>query len=366
MVKTKVGRGFSDNLESAMEEATKDFVKPKLILYYTSKKRFESFSKLLSEKFHDCIIIGCSAYKEICKYGLTNGALLAMSFEDGIECYASVIKDIDKYPIKYIQDVQDCIAEFQDTDNTICLEFCVGTTNSEEKVLSTINSLLSVYNIPLLGGSSADDGEFKTTYVGLNGSSYTNACVFALIKNLNGRIKIYKENIFKNTENIFTATKVDLKKRIVHELNGKPCAEVLSDTLNIPIDKLSTALSTHPLGRIVGNNVYISANKNIIDNKSISYYSRIYKNSQVMILEPDNYREVFNSTISTILKDFNHISCSIVINCVARTMLFEKENFAEPFAKQLGKLGTYIGFASHGEQINEHHFNQTMVIGVFE
>ncbi|WPC39410.1 FIST N-terminal domain-containing protein [Clostridium sp. JS66] len=149
MVKTKVGRGMSDDLEIALDEATKDFVNPKLIIYYTSKSRFEQFSKLLYNKFPNYVIIGIYVYEEICKYGLTNGALLAMSFEEGIECFAGVIEDIDKYPVKYIQKVQDCISKLGAVSNTICLEFCVGTTNSEKKVLSTINSLLHVYDIPL-------------------------------------------------------------------------------------------------------------------------------------------------------------------------------------------------------------------------
>ncbi|AKN30909.1 hypothetical protein Ccar_08665 [Clostridium carboxidivorans P7] len=366
MVKTKVGRGMSDDLEIALDEATKDFVNPKLIIYYTSKSRFEQFSKLLYNKFPNSVVIGSSAYKEIYKYGLTNGALLAMSFEEGIECFAGVIEDIDKYPVKYIQKVQDCISKLGDASNTICLEFCVGTTNSEEKVLSTINSLLHVYDIPLLGGTSADDGEFQTTYVGLNGKAYNNNCVFVLVKNLNGKIKIYQENIFRKTQHSFIATKVNAKQRIVYELDEKPCAEVLAKSLNVSVNNLPELFSTHPLGRIVGDNLYISANKNLVDNKAVSYYSRIYKNSKVVLLEPDDYRQVLKSTISKIKNDFNHISCAIVVNCVARTMFFEQEGFAEEFAKELGQLGTYIGFACHGEQMNDYHFNQTMLIGVFE
>lgn len=366
MIKTKVGRGISNNLQTALDDATKDFINPKLIIYYTSKDRFKEFSKLLYNKFPNAIVIGCSAYKEICKYGLTNGALLAMSFEDGIECFADVISDIDKYPVKYIQRVQNSISKLKDTTNTICLEFCVGTSNSEEKILSTINSLLDVYNIPLIGGTSADNGEFQTTYVGLNGKIYTNDCVFVVIKNLSGKIKIYQENIFKKTNHSFIATNVNAKKRIVYELNEKPCAEVLAKSLNVPVNRLEQSLGTHPLGRIVGNNLYISANKNVLDNNAVSYYSRIYKNSKVVLLEPDDYRKVLKSTISKIKSDFNHISCAIVINCVARTMFFEQEGFAEEFAKELGDLGTYIGFACHGEQMNNYHFNQTMVVGVFE
>lgn len=78
MVKTKIGRGKSSDLEQALAEATKDFINPKLIIYYTSKSRFEEFSKLLYNKFPNSLLIGSSAYKEICKEGLTNGALLAM------------------------------------------------------------------------------------------------------------------------------------------------------------------------------------------------------------------------------------------------------------------------------------------------
>ena len=366
MVKTKVGRGISNNLQEAVNEATKDFVNPKLIIYNTSKGRFEEISKLLYNKFPNSIVVGASTYKEICKDGITNGALLAMSFEGGIECVANVIEEIDKYPVKYIQRVQNSISKLNDTDNTVCLEFCVGTTNSEEKVLSTINSLLHVYDIPLFGGTSADDGEFKTTYVGLNGKVYSNDCVFLLIKNLGGKIKIYQENIFKKTKHSFIATKVNARQRTVYELDGKPCAEVIAKSLDIPVSKIDKLFATHPLGRIIGDELYISANKNLIDNKAVSYYSRIYKNSKVVILEPDDYKEVFKSTISKIKSDFNHISCGIVINCVARTMLFEKDGFVEKFASELGGLGNYIGFACHGEQMNDYHFNQTMVIAVFE
>ena len=152
----------------------------------------------------------------------------------------------------------------------------------------------------------------------------------------------------------------------MYELNKRPCAEVLAESLNVPVSRLKDLFDTHPLGRTVGKDLYISANKNLIDNRAISYYSRIYKNASVVLLEPDNYREVLKSTITKIKNDFHHISCAIVVNCVARTMFFEQENFAEKFASELGQLGNYIGFASYGEQIDDYHFNQTMVVGVFE
>jgi len=42
--------------------------------------------------------------------------------------HKDVIEEIDKYPVKYIQRVQNWISKLNDTENTVCLEFCVGTT----------------------------------------------------------------------------------------------------------------------------------------------------------------------------------------------------------------------------------------------
>lgn len=49
----------------------------------------------------------------------------------------------------------------------------------------------------------ADIDCFVTTYVGRGGKVYSNRCVFVLIKSLNGKIKLYQENIFKKTNHIF-------------------------------------------------------------------------------------------------------------------------------------------------------------------
>ena len=39
----------------------------------------------------------------------------------------------------------------------------------------------------------------------------------------------------------------------------------------------------------------------------------------------------------------------------------------ETFARSMGSaLGNYVGFGGYGEQLREQHFNQTMILAVFE
>ena len=87
----------------------------------------------------------------------------------------------------------------------------------------------------------------------------------------------------------------------------------------------------------------------------------------MVLLEPDDYRAVIKQTISKIKKDIPSPSFAIMVNCLARSLLFEQDHYLDSFAKEMGSaLGNYIGFAGYGEQLKQQHFNQTMILAVFE
>jgi hypothetical protein len=87
----------------------------------------------------------------------------------------------------------------------------------------------------------------------------------------------------------------------------------------------------------------------------------------MVLLEPDDYREVLRRTREQVKRDIPNPSLTIMIHCLARSILFEKDGYLNDFAKEMGNtLGNYIGFAGYGEQLNQQHFNQTMVLAVFE
>jgi hypothetical protein len=112
------------------------------------------------------------------------------------------------------------------------LEFSTAKGKSEELVLDTFVSILEPLNIPVFGGNAGvEDG--KETLVSLNGKVYENACVFLILRNLRGKIFLYKENIYRPTNHFFIATDVNIDDHIVYELDKKPAAEVIAQTLGI-------------------------------------------------------------------------------------------------------------------------------------
>ena len=88
---------------------------------------------------------------------------------------------------------------------------------------------------PFVGGTG-DGGK-----VSVNGKVYADADVYALIRNNEGKIKVYKENIYKQVPDCrFIASKTDRSKYLIGELNGKPAKKVYQDILNIGDKEMAT------------------------------------------------------------------------------------------------------------------------------
>lgn len=221
-----------------------------------------------------------------------------------------------------------------------------GLSNAEEKSLSVLNGVFEDDNIPIVGASSADDLSFKETFASYNGKIYSNATIVTLIHNNNGKINIYKENIY--------------------ELDGKPIIQTYANILNVPESNISKCFMSNPIARIIGDESFISSFKKVENDNSISLYARIYKNSYVTILKPKDPIKVLDETINKVKNEMPNISGSIVINCIFRTLLFKEKNITSEFTSRLQKLGPFAGITSYGEQLNNKHLNQTMLLICFE
>lgn len=367
-MKYHIGRSNNAQATACVDEVCRGFTDPKLILYYSPVKQFEEYTQLLHEKFPNCICMGATTIVTIGRDGAQKNGLMAVGIEHGISCSADVLEHANTYPVKYANRVEHCVRSLGNKTNSICLEFTTALKCAEESVLSTLNSVLLDYNIPVFGGSAGDDTSGVATYVALNGTVYENSSVFCLIHNETGPIHVFRENIYKPiTGHILTATKVDYVNRTVKEYDHQPAAKVFAKELGIPESEVSKYFDTNPMGRIIGEEMYITANCAKTPDNGITYHARVYNNSRLVVLEPDDYREVIQRTKEKILSEVPNPSFAIMCHCLARTLLFDGDGYLQEYAKGMGNvLGDYIGFSGYGEQLGRQHFNQTMSVIVFE
>ncbi len=105
---------------------------------------------------------------------------------DGIRAVANVVEELSVMPVKYIGRIEaDLKTVDAKKENTVCFDFCTG---DDSKVVTTFNSILKKKKIPFVGGTS------NSTAVAMNGKIYEDSCVYLMLKNERGKVKVYKEN----------------------------------------------------------------------------------------------------------------------------------------------------------------------------
>ena len=137
--------------------------------------------------------------------------------------------------------------------------------------------------------------------------------------------------------------------------------------MNTDDDNLMTELSIHPVGRIEGDNIYITDPKSVNEDGSITYYARIYNLTRMSILELDDIKKVWKATRDNCRKKVKKPSFSIAINCCGRSKTFEDRKLMNSFVSTVSSgYGNLVTLSGFGEQLNCSHFNQTLVLAIFE
>lgn len=150
-----------------------------------------------------------------------------------------IITEASRCPVAGTTQLLKQIAEISPgTDDTVCVEYCTG---SEEKLVTTFTSCLETKGIHLAGGTVFGVPDGKPPVVAYNGELYEDACVYALIKNTTGKIRVYKENIYEKTSaQSHFATKVDVSRKHSSNLTADPPQTYTAQNLAFPVIKSLT------------------------------------------------------------------------------------------------------------------------------
>jgi hypothetical protein len=223
-----------------------------------------------------------------------------------------------------------------------------------------MDSVLGKNHISLIGGTSMDP------LVSVNGEIYSDASVYILIKNPGGRIKAYKENLYRPLDDTrFIASKTDRSKYYIGELNGKPAKEVYKQHLHINESDIETQTFKNPLGKITGKDICIISLKEVSGN-GLCCYRQVNDSDVLTMLDMGDFREITAETLNQIKRDFTHVSGIISVNCVFRYIVFNNNNYTDEYLKAMSGIGTSCGFFANGEHYNGQFINQSMSCVVFE
>lgn len=362
-MRTFIGTG-QGTPKDAVKKALQGLTAPTGIIFMAPYHMAEEAAVLIHETYPDVPSIGTIGTKFVNgQIGEDNLAVLAFLGDSRVSC--GLIPEISKCPVASAGDIQKKMSEVSaEKENTVCIEYCTG---SEENLVTTFTSCLEQRKISMIGGTVFGVPDKKAPLVAYNGKVYGDACVYMFVKNLTGKVRVYKENIYvNNSKQAHFATKVDVARKALIELDNKPAAAVYSNEIGIPQNKIIDNVLVNPMGRAVGDEVYISSMMSLDANGTLVNFKRINKNDCIYFLDLGDYQEIERNTREQIKHDASKVSLVLSVDCIYRFLLYGEKGYTATYAKDMASLGPHIGIVGGGEQYNNQHVNQTMVCAVFE
>lgn len=340
----------------SIEEATKGLNNPRFIMLLSNDRQFAEHVAKLESLYPGVPSIGCIGMSYSTK--VVEKGVGIVAFTEGVTVVTNVLEEVSTMPVKYIKRLeQDVLQVNASAKDTVCIDFCSG---NDACVLTTIYSVLGKQNISLMGGTG-DAGK-----VSVNGRVYEDAAAYALVKNNGGRVKVYKENLYKPMPGYrFIASKTDRNKYIIGELNGRPAKQVYEESLHISEKDIATQTFKNPFGKMNGQDICIISIKEVVGN-SLACFRQVNDSDVLTLLEIQDYEQIAEETIHAIRQDFSHISAIFSVNCLFRYLLFSQEHHMDDYLKSMSALGNHAGLVGYGEHCNRQFVNQTMTCVVFE
>ena len=347
---------FGMSQRGNLDEALRGLHAPQFIMLFSNDGQFEKHVEELEKRFPGVPSIGCvgmSYQTQVVEKGVG-----IIAFSNGVRAAANVLEQVSSMPVKHIQRLEaDMKAVGGSGENTVCIDFCSG---NDACVLTTINTSLGKRSIPLVGGTG-DQGK-----VSANGRVYQDAVAYGLVRNENGRVKTYKENIYHQLGNYrFIASNTDRTNYILGSLNGKPAKQVYKDILHVTDEEILTRTFQNPFGKLNGNDTCIISIKEVHGN-ALACFRQVNDSDVLILLELGDYKAITQETIQRICADFPRRSAIFSVNCLFRYKLFSQHNYMQAYLQDMAALGCHAGLVGYGEHYNNRFVNQSMTCVVFE
>ena len=346
--------------------AVAQFLTPQGTLAEAARRMHEAFPEGVSLGLESVRIFDCEQLDE--------GRMMLFLFQKedpDILADAMLLENISQAPVQYVLEVQRKVCGLGVANlDTVCLEFC---TNSEGKLVTTLTAMLAPLGVPLFGGSAFHtdaltdpETRFQVAY---QGRVYEDACIALFLKNLHGRVMLFREIFYgvRPGAPMHLATKVDLSTRRLIELDDRPAADVYSEETGIGRGKILEHVLDRPIGRMLGSEVFVISMRGVEPDGAVDTVKTVNLNDAIYILDSEDYDRIAWETAKRICTTVPHRMFVFTVECFHRYQFYERHGITEQAVqKRAAALGPYYGVISGGEQLRGQNSNQTGLFLVFE
>ena len=345
-----------------------------VVLFLTPQDCLAEAAQRMAKAFPESVTLGLESVRIFDGDHLDEDRMMLFLFrkdDPDILADAMLLENISEAPVQYVLEVQRKVCGLGVANfDTVCLEFC---TNSEGKLVTTLTAMLAPLGVPLFGGSAFHtdaltnpEAQFQVAY---QGRIYEDACIALFLKNLHGRVILFREIFYgvRPGAPMHLATKVDTQTRRLVELDDRPAADVYSEETGIGRDKILEHVLDRPIGRMLGSEVFVISMRGVEPDGAVDTVKTVNLNDAIYILDSEDYDRIARETSERICKAVPHRMFVFTIECYHRYQYYERHGITDQVVcARSAALGPYYGVVSGGEQLRGQNANQTGLFLVFE
>lgn len=354
---------YGSSKQGDVAEALRNISAPAALLFSVAKETMlEHAASEIEKRFPGVASIGGVGQAYIDKQFFDSG-LTVIAMSENIRVEADVLEQASLMPMKYIRRLENAVnAVHSERGKTACFDIC--SAGVDVRAVTTLSNFLCPLGYDLAGGTS------NSEMIACNGKVYKDACAFLVFKNLQGRIKSYKENIYvhpqESEKQLIMVTGADPKNYRIRTLENTSAEKIYTSRLGISRDKITTQTFKNPFGHVCGNDTYIISIKDVAEDGSITTFRPANKMDFLTILDIGDYRQVVRDTIATMERELGHVSAVLSVNCLFRYIMFSDEHYWENYLSEMCSSFSHAGMVGVGEHYNTQFVNQTMCCLAFE
>lgn len=306
----------------------------------------------------DCPVIGCTGAGQVGACGFERNAIVVAGLRGGgLQAQPLLIAplaDLQAQTAVAAAAVQAAAAD--KAGRCFALLLVDGLSTCEEYLAAALYRMIG--DVPLLGGSAADDLRFERTRVYHDGRFLADAAVLTLFHSTHPFV-VFKLQHFVASDIELVVTEADPARRLIREINGEPAALAYAAAIAVPLPALDPhVFSTHPLVLTLGGEPYVRSILRVNDDLSLTCYCAVEEGMVVSVGKAVDAMETLHQGFAEMRETVPDPALVIGCDCVLRRLEFGQSQLQQEVGAFMARQRVF-GFSTFGEQFNGLHVNQT-------
>lgn len=305
-----------------------------------------------------CPLMGCTSGSQIGPGGFRRGGVSLLA------CYGSALS-LKPFLIEPVSGAEAGVARIAEAlaaqppapgRRRFGLLLVDGLRQGEEHLAHALYHGLG--DVPFVGGSASDDMRFEHTPVYFDGRFRSNAAVFGVFET-SAEFMAFRVQNFAPRQRKLVITEADPERRLVTQINGLPAAEVYAEVLGVRESALEPSLlEAHPLLVRVGSETVVRAIGRVTRSRALLCMAAVDEGVLVDVGDAQAPLEALERGFANVRARLGEPALVLGCECILRRRRAERDH-ADGHVGDFLAAQRVFGFATHGEQFNGLHINQT-------